>query len=596
MSEAPLLNRLVATAIVALLVAVSVAMVLTPHSEGLPEGDLPAFTSEWQLRSYLSSRQDGRWTAALTDETAGSGNYHSTTNVQVQGVDELDMVKTNGEFIYVAGSQGVMVLKAYPTEDMAPASLINITDLIGGGPYARVMGLFLKDDMLAVVAYTIDVVDVRSDILSMNKAMTYEEMTLCCLVNVSDPYAPCILTRFQMSGGFLGSRMIGDYMYLLSERYAWSDGEVSLPVIGIDGELEEMDPRNIRFDPQAEEANAFLNILALDLKSGNGNFSTMVASFCGPLYVSHDSLYLTNLRHVRPMDDGSILDGYRPMTTIIRLSLDGLHVTPAGKGQVSGFLLNQFSLDEHQEVLRVATCTGRGDGESQVHCLDLDLDLLGSLTELAPGESIKSVRFMGPVMYLVTFLVTDPLFVIDLSDPASPQVLGELIIPGFSTYLHPCSDDLLVGLGLEDGDLKISLFNVSDPLSPEEVDTILTTAYYWSEALWEHKAVLYDDRSGSLFLPATTSDQTDRLRQLIMVVQVDEGGLTLLAELEADNWTGSARCVIIESTLYAVTGTRTTAWSLDTFERIGETAYMEDIGGWSDAPLIGVDSGAFIEA
>ena len=122
MSDLPILNRLMAIVLVASLIAVSVLLVLTPGSEELPEEDLPAFTSESQLRRYLSMRQEGRYVSTLTDEAMGAGNYHSTTNVQIWGVDELDMVKTDGEFIYVAGTQGVAVVKAYPAEDMAQAT------------------------------------------------------------------------------------------------------------------------------------------------------------------------------------------------------------------------------------------------------------------------------------------------------------------------------------------------------------------------------------------------------------------------------------------------------------------------------------------
>jgi uncharacterized secreted protein with C-terminal beta-propeller domain len=195
----------------------------------------------------------------------------------------------------------------------------------------------------------------------------------------------------------------------------------------------------------------------------------------------------------------------------------------AATGEVTGHVLNQFSMDENGDYFRIATTKSRVwsryeeeriDPYSNLFVLDMDLKQIGELKNLAPGERIYSVRFMQGRAYLVTFLQTDPLFVIDLEDPKNPKVLGELKIPGFSNYLHPFDEDHLIGLG-KDTDLtewggvrtkgvKLSLFNVADVANPKEVDTyILGDAGSDSIATRDHKAFLFSREKELLSIPVS---------------------------------------------------------------------------------------------
>jgi len=171
-------------------------------------------------------------------------------------------------------------------------------------------------------------------------------------------------------------------------------------------------------------------------------------------------------------------------------------------GTVPGRPLNQFSLDEYQSYLRLATTVGQKAND--VYVLDDNLNQAGKITDLGQNERIYAVRFLGERGFVVTFRVTDPLYSLDLALPNDPKVAGELKIPGYSSYLHPLTDDLLVGIGKEDNQVKVSLFDVSDMLKPTEIDKYLLPDFFWSEILSTHHAFLQDDKHQIMFIPAST--------------------------------------------------------------------------------------------
>ena len=192
-------------------------------------------------------------------------------------------------------------------------------------------------------------------------------------------------------------------------------------------------------------------------------------------------------------------------TGIMKISLDNFEVLASGN--IPGTLLNQFSLDEYLDHLRVATTTGQGffsSGESvnDVYVLDKDLNIVGQVLDMGKTEHIYSVRFIQDKGYVVTFKQIDPFYVIDLADPQSPAVKGELKIPGYSSYLHPITKDDILGIGKEGSQVKISLFNVRDPANPSEKDKYLLNEH-WSDILNTHHAFLLDEKHQIFFLPGS---------------------------------------------------------------------------------------------
>ena len=189
-------------------------------------------------------------------------------------------------------------------------------------------------------------------------------------------------------------------------------------------------------------------------------------------------------------------------TGIAKIDLDTFKVK---SGKVSGHLLNNFAMDEYNGYLRVAATIGdwrfRDRMTNNIYVLNKDLNVVGKLTGLEKGERIYAVRFMGDKAYVVTYKETDPLLVIDLKDPKNPKVLGELKIPGYSTYLHPIGNNLFIGIGKDDDRrLKISLFDISNLENPKEIDKYKLKEW-WSPALRDYHAFLWDEKYKIFFLP-----------------------------------------------------------------------------------------------
>jgi inhibitor of cysteine peptidase len=254
-------------------------------------------------------------------------------------------------------------------------------------------------------------------------------------------------------------------------------------------------------------------------------------------------------------------------TGIAKLSLPDLSV--AANGSVPGFPLNQFSLDEYDGNLRVATTVGgrsasvfgwgggRGTSANDVYILDADLDVEGELLDLGLGERIYAARFIGETGYLVTFRETDPFYVLDLSDPDDPRKAGELKIPGYSSYLHPLGKDMILGIGKEEDKVKLSLFDVSSPDEPREISKY-SLDEYWSEAVQNHHAFLVDPEHRLFFLPGGQGGYVFSYK----------GNELSLAKAAKDDRV--RRAVFIGDTFYIVSEDAVYAFDENTWEKVGE--------------------------
>ncbi len=218
---------------------------------------------------------------------------------------------------------------------------------------------------------------------------------------------------------------------------------------------------------------------------------------------------------------------------LVKIGLEKFEVTATGS--VPGFPLNQFALDEYQGNLRIATTVGerfgggsfgfgRSESANDVYVLDKNLNILGAVKDLGKTEKIYSARFIGDKGYLVTFRQTDPFYVLDLSDPQKPELKGELKIPGYSSYLHPLTKDKILGIGKENWQVKISLFDVSDVKNPKESDKYLLDES-WSDILNTHHAFLLDTKHEIFFLPGSKggyvfSYKDDKLKLIKAVSEI----------------------------------------------------------------------------
>jgi uncharacterized secreted protein with C-terminal beta-propeller domain len=306
--------------------------------------------------------------------------------------------------------------------------------------------------------------------------------------------------------------MIGDYAYVVTNEPVYEEeGEVNLPEIHVGGNETEIPPTDIYYSDVSDYYYMYTTIIAINTQNDGQEptYETILLGASSNLYVSVNNIYLTFPVWGTDILGREVWDS--PETSIHRIHIEGAEIEYVASGKVPGMVLNQFSMDEYDGYFRVATTTQGETTGNHVYILDMDLNIVGSLEGLAPGEMIYSARFMGERGYMVTFRQVDPLFVIDLSDPDNPRELGYLKVTGYSGYLHPYDETHLIGIGKETTDagefawyqgVKISLFDVSDVSNPQEISKLeIGDRGSDSPVLWDHKAFLFDRSRNLMVMP-----------------------------------------------------------------------------------------------
>lgn len=417
---------------------------------------------------------------------------------------------------------------------------------------------------------------------------------------------------------------VGDQLTSLSLPHAFS--------VGADGSTTDLGPltsaENI-VRPHSDNQQSLLTIVSIDAAnastgSGVASSASSMTSYGSTVYMTRDALYVATAEyHYDP-------SGASSDTRIDRFSVNGTNVTWQACGVVPGTLINQFALDAQGGYLRVATHTWAQhwiandpaaenidwrngtwttQNDNGVYVLDTEgdtLDEVGSVTGLAPGEQLFAARFIGDTAYLVTFLRTDPLFAIDLSDPANPTVQGELVIPGFSNYLQSVGDGLLLGIGQEreagtwNSHLHVSLFDVADSTNLTQIARqFLDESSQWtsSAAQYDHHALLFSAEDGLLVLPVNGSGydkatNSYHFEQLLEVLHVDANGIEVLGEIRSDQ--AVFRTVRIDNVLYAISESGVTAYSLLDFSAIGQ-ADLFNVQPWNSPIAYATGGGGIVE-
>ncbi|NIR87799.1 hypothetical protein GWO13_09700 [Candidatus Bathyarchaeota archaeon] len=469
---------------------------LKQSSQAYPEGfesfpSLPFLPST----STATIKQFG-----LTRNTAEgySAPDYSTTNIQVEGVDEADVVKTDGEYIYVVSNESVFIVKAYPAEE---AEVISEIDLNG-----TFRGLFINGDRLVVF---------KDEMYRVYEEPTYETpRTFIKVYDVSDRTNPIQARNVSLDGYYFNSRMIGDYVYVVINKPAYcQEDEVALPKIYSDDGVKEISATDIYYSDIPSYSYTFATVVAVNVQNDDQEptLKPFLLGATSKMYVSLNNIYITFPENEK--------------TLIYRIHIEDDQIGIEASGEVPGYVLNQFSMDEHEGYFRIATTTGHiartleeASSRNHVYILDMNLNIVGKLEDLAPGEKIYSARFMGDKCYLVTFRKVDPLFVIDLEDPRNPRVLGQLKITGYSDYLHPYDENHIIGIGKEteaadEGDfawyqgVKISIFDVNDVEDPKEIDKYeIGDRGTDSPILRDHKALLFDKSKNLLVVPVLVAE------------------------------------------------------------------------------------------
>ena len=505
------------------------------------EGGLKQFASAGEVRTYLAAHTPsgygtGTWNRAVDGiapqavpeaaEKSGAAlpsldisTDHSTTNVQVQGVDEADIVKNDGRYIYVISGGQLAIVDAYPGEK---AKILSETP-VNGTP----VEIFLSGDRLVVFSSGQDYWPVMYKTSGMVAPRYYRSASHAYVYSVRDRSNPELVREITFSGTYYDSRMIGERVYVITnENVYYGMDEIPMPEVK-DGAGMAIEPQVAYFDVPFD-SYTFSTISSFSMTDDRSlSAGSYLLGYTSTLYVSQDNIYMAfqkpvATREVPMAGKDTVVSSVRQqpaeeVTGIYKFAIRDGQIRFSAGGEVLGHLLNQFSMDESGGNLRVAT-TVQGYGSSgsyeynNVFVLDTGMKTVGSLKYIAPDEKIYSTRFLGNRLYMVTFKRIDPLFVIDLSDPANPGILGKLKIPGYSDYLHPYDGTHIIGIGKETvsnewggvstSGLKLALFDVSDVNHPTEVDHVeIGDAGSDSEALRDHKAFLFSKEKDLLVIP-----------------------------------------------------------------------------------------------
>lgn len=479
---------------------------------------------------------------------------YSQTNVQVEGVDEADIVKTDGQFIYyvLPNQNQIVIAKAYPPNQATILSRINL----GGEESVNLQEIFVEGNFLLLIAQKYGGGPIRiqdeNPQTQIYPPIIPSTLTLVKIYDVFDRASPEVVRSLELEGDYISSRKIGDKVYLVTNTnkyYAYPMGKEETGGNGVgeaNGENEygllplySDTTRQIKasgsvYQPLVKcgevgellpiQSSNFLSVVGLSMTDPQSALSKKVLlGGSEKVYASTQNLYIASTTYpfYLPYTPFTLKE---EKTKIFKFALSDGKVLYQGEGEVKGWVLNQFSMDEWQGNFRIATTLGhvsRG-GESvssnNLYVLDENLKQIGKIEDIAPGEQIYSARFMGDKGFLVTFQKVDPFFTLDLKDPENPKIIGKLKIPGYSDYLHPLDANHMLGLGkeavaAEQGDfawyqgLKMAIFDVTDYTNPVEVDkVVIGDRGSDSYALQDHKAFLYDRQRGLLVIPVLLAE------------------------------------------------------------------------------------------
>ncbi|MBU1103839.1 MAG: beta-propeller domain-containing protein [Nanoarchaeota archaeon] len=620
---------------------------------------------------------DGVVGATTAESGAQAASDYSETNVQVEGVDEPDIVKNDGKYIYTLSGEKVVIVDAYPAEDMRVLSQIEFE--------SDVRDIFINGDKLVVFGESREYFDTglrcpeSFDIWTDCGGYSTEE-TKVYIYDVSDREEPELEDEISVSGRYVEARMIGDYVYIVSSESVYLN-HFDLPSYEVRGLKRDVAVEDVYYFNTGDESYVFNTVSAINLGDGEIDSETYLLGASRTVYVSESNIYLTYQKRIsqenyleryveevleevlpgeiyeqvleeldssglawekrRAIDEIvgkyiSSLDGDEnsdfaekfqkaleefsiviqketEKTVVHKIEIDEGEINYVASGEVPGSVLNQFSMDEFDGNFRIATTVGQvsrdsaGGSLNNLYVLDEELEIIGSVEDLAEGERIYSARLMGERAYLVTFKKVDPLFVIDLSNPREPEVLGYLKITGYSDYLHPYDENHVIGIGKETAGggehfswyqgIKISLFDVSDVANPKEVAKIeIGDRGTDSYALRDHRAFLFDRERELLVIPIALAEidesqydgeipdnaYGERVWQGAYVLNINEDEISVRGKIthnsedyETDRWSYTwdqeiQRSLWMDDVLYTISERKVMANELGSLEEIGE--------------------------
>lgn len=476
------------------------------------------------MEPSLDGSPDGKGESIAQPEAAPSENAdHSSTNVQVEGVDEADIVKTDGDTIYQLRARDLKITDI-STGVMKNIATIPFDDMVG------VSEFYLYNGKLIVIGTSQMFYPMFERIAP--DVMPIQQMTPKTLIyfyDVRNPESPNLIRKYEGDGSYMTSRLTDGKLYMVLNKWLMTynlttdsvlptftdtlvfpkDNVVSTSQIDFDA---------LRYFPDTVESNLMITLgFNLDVMTQSPHKAAYLGNSTN-VYADKTSMIIALDRYHYDfiIQSNLIAPSFQNTTELYKFNLVNGTVNFSAKGSVPGRVLNQFSMDAYNGNYRIATTSGdtwMDTSQNNIYVLGSNMVLKGKLEGLAPSERIYSARFVGDRAYLVTFRQVDPFYVIDLKDPAMPKVLGYLKIPGFSDYLHPYDANTVIGFGRDTidtangpilGGIKIAMFDVTDVTKPiEKSKIVLGSSSSWSDVLYNHKALLFSKDKNLFALPVT---------------------------------------------------------------------------------------------
>ena len=490
-------------------------------------------------------------TGMAQNSKSSENAVYSETNVRQEGVDEADVVKTDGRYLYTLKDNG----RSVAIVDTANGELQMVISIpVEADDQAR--EFYVSDGHLILIS---EFNQERED-----GAWTYASTdTRVTTYDITDPEKPEKAGEVTQSGSYTSSRLTDGHLYLFSQYsvdvtsgITPKDEKDYIPYVN-----QQMLEADDIYLPPFTQAYMYEVVSSVDIaKPGEIQDSKAIFSDGGELYVSNDNIYWYETQWSEKTE-----------TVIKRISYKDGKLKAEASGKVDGYINDSFSIDEYDGYLRVVTTDDETNG---LYILNSNMKEVGSITGLAEGEQVYSARLLGDTGYFVTYEQTDPLFSVDLSDPKNPKIIGKLKIPGFSEYLHFYGENLLLGIGMdvdEDGfttnGVKLSMFDISDGSDVKEIQKYTLENVYSAAVMYDYKAVLIDPEKNVIGFAA---DGNNGENYYVFSYNDANGFECLMNEMVNGNGYQSARGVYVDNTLYVVKGNIIEAYDMADYQKTGD--------------------------
>lgn len=516
------------------------------------------------LTDNAEQSEDVSKSTSTPSNTKESTQEYSKTNIQVENVDEADIVKTDGKYIYYVVGKKIIIGDITKKEE-----LLQIAKIDFSSEKYTPSELYINKNKLIILgnenAYSYDTgITVKETTNSVYKKGIYKQKTVAKIYDLSSIKEPKEERTIEIEGNYVSSRMIENNIYFIGNKSVYTNNISTYEIKDLDEDiykpmykdtLNSNSEKLIDFDKIYYFDNIeSLNYLTLAGFSIDNKKEANIQTFLGAgekVYSSSQNIYIAKQKNVYDADTHKSL-GYD--TKILKFNLNNGEIKFKAEADVTGGINNQFSMDENNGYFRIATTIGvsswdvdDNSSSNSLYILDENLKEVGKVEGIAKGEKIYSVRYVGSKAYVVTFKTMDPLFVIDLSDVKNPKILGELKIPGYSTYLHPYDETHLIGFGYDtkenssrDGyvqnGLKMSMFDVTNLNNPKEMFTVkIGEKNASSPLIHDHKALLFSKEKNIIAFPVNVYKNGKYISEA-QIYKIDlEKGFTLQGEIKNEN-------------------------------------------------------------